>query len=376
MSSRKNLINNLLLLIFTVAAVFAVTFIGNRNFNVDLGPIIAVFICGAIIAAIVNALVHEIGHIVAGKKSGFVFISMRIFVIRFVKIGKKLKTEFTGIGEELGETEMVPATAENLEKRFAKMTLGGLIATGVLLVLSVTPLVFAYFMSAKLWWLYALTSMFFPVGVYFFFANVLPMDNEGLLNDGAVVSGLKKDDSVSKVTVGLLRIHSELVNGKSPAEIDETCFYDLPQLPEDNPNFILLLNNRYAHELDKENFEQAKKISDRMEELLDDMPKMYSGAVMADLLYNACTFDFNEEKADDLVEDNERYLNRVNNLTNLRIKAAYLTYVVKDYAAAKEFLDKAEREVEKCRISGIKKYEGKLVSKIKNDLAAVVISQN
>lgn len=376
MNSRWNLINNLLLLLFTVAAVFAVTFIGNNNFNVEFGPIVAVFVCGAIVAAIVNAFVHEFGHIIAGKRNGFVFVSMRIFALRFVKFGKKIKTEFTSIGEELGETEMIPVNAENLEKRFAKMTLGGIIATGILLVLSVSPLVFAFFMSSKLWWLYALTAMFFPVGVYFFFANVLPMDNEGLLNDGAVVSGLKKGNAVSKVTVGLLRIHSELVNGKSPAEIDETCFYDLPQLPEDNPNFILLLNNRYAYELDKGDFVKAKKISDRMEELLDDMPKSYAGAVMADLLYNACTFDFNEEKADNLVEDNERYLNKVNNFTNLRIKAAYLTYVVKDYDAASEFLSKAERDVEKCRIEGLKKFESKLISKIRKDLIAAVESQN
>lgn len=368
MNSRWNLINNLLLLAFTVIAVFVVTLIGNNNFYVDLGPIVAVFILGAILAAVVNTLVHEFGHVIAGKKNGFTFISMRIFLFTFVKLGKKLKVEFTGLREELGETEMLPNSDENLEKRFIKMTKGGLIATTVLLVLSLVPLVTVSFMGAKLWWVYALTSMFFPVSVYFFFANVLPMENEGLLNDGAVISGLKNGDAVSKVTVGLLKIHSELMRGKSPAEIDESLFYDLPQLPEDNPNFTLLLNNRYAYELDKGDFEKVKKLSDRLEGLLDDMPKAYAGAVMADLLYNACTFDFDEEKADNLVEDNERYLNGVNNFTNLRIKSAYLTYVVKDYALANEFISKAEREVDKCRVEGLKKYEQKLISKIKRDL--------
>lgn len=361
MNRKQNLINNIILLVLTVAAVFAVTLVGNNKFSVDLWKIILVFLGGAIVAGIVNTLVHEFGHVIGGKKNGFKFVAMRIFCFNFVRLGKKTAVEICRLKEEIGSTEMLPVGTENLGERFAKMTRAGLYGTAALLVLSVLPLAMISLFGYNHWWAYALTSVFFPVSVYFFFANALPMTNEGLRNDAAVVAGIKKGDDVSKVTLGLLKIHAELDAGKSPAEIaDEE--YDLPQLPEDDPNFIILLNNRYAHEVDKGDFEAAKKTSLRLEELLDDMPKPFRDPVRADLLYNACTFDFNENKADNLVEDAERYLNGVNSFTNLRIKAAYLLYVVKDEATAAEFIEKAVRDAEKCRVEGIKKYELKLLS--------------
>lgn len=369
MSNRTNVINNLLLLALTVVAVFVATFIGNLNFKVQLLPTVCLFLVGAIIFALLNTVVHEFGHVIAGKKNKFEFYSMRVFLWTFYKNNGKIKGYFTGLKEELGATEMLPVGMENLEKRFKNLAKGGIFGSLLMLILSIIPLVTASFFADNLWWLYAILSMGFPVSLYFFLGNGLPMSNEGILNDSAVIYGINKGNDDAKVTLGLLKIHSELMRGKSPAEIDEKLFYDLPQLPEDDPNFIILLNNRYSYELDRENYEKLNKISSRLEGLLDDMPRIYQGVVMADLLYNACAINLDEEKADNLVEDNEKYLNKVNNFTNLRIKAAYLLYVVKETAQAKEFIEKAERELLKCKIPGIIKFETKLINKIKADLA-------
>ena len=92
--------------------------------------------------------------------------------------------------------------------------------------------------------------------------------------------------------------------------------------------------------------------------------------VKADALYNACTFDFDEERADDLTYETEKYLNSENTLANVRIKAAYLLYVKKEYDLIDVFYKKGLRDVKRSVLSGYGKFEKKLLTKIKSDADA------
>jgi hypothetical protein len=159
-------------------------------------------------------------------------------------------------------------------------------------------------------------------------------------------------------------IQAQIYSGKTPSEIDEKYYFDLPQLPETENIFINLLNARYSYYLDKADYENAKKVSDRLSGLLDGMPKYYKNVVIADLLYNACTFDFDEDTADNLVEDLDKYLNNVNTLTNLRIKLAYAVKILKDDALIERLKEKIDSEIEYCAIKGITAYEQKLVNRL------------
>ena len=136
--------------------------------------------------------------------------------------------------------------------------------------------------------------------------------------------------------------------------------FDLPQLPEDSLNFAMLLNARYAYYLDKQDYENAKKITDRLLSLEEYLPKNYVNIVKTDALYNACTFDFNEEKADDLMYELEIYLNNVNTVTNVRVKLAYMLNVKQENGNLDMFFKKGYKEADRCQIKGFGAYERKL----------------
>ncbi len=367
MNKKVNIINNVILLIITVGAVLTSAIIGNNAYGDQTGifAVAGLYIAGAIVFGFINALVHEWGHVIAGKKNGFEILSVTVWFFRFTRRKGRLRTDFVMIGEEAGYTEMLPKNTDNLAVRLKKATRGGIIASLIMAIISIAPMFMSSFLPGIA---YYLISVFFPVSVYYLFGSALPMSSGGVLNDGAVVRGLNKNDLVSQVTVGLLKIHSELYSGKRPSEIDEKMYFDLPQLAEDELYFIMLLNARYAYYLDKGDLENAKKTSDRLLGLIDYMPANIKNAVKTDALYNACTFDYNEETADNLMYELDKYLNNVNTATNVRAKLAYLIYVRKEKENAETLYKKAVREAEKCPVKGLGRYEKALLEKMEEEL--------
>ena len=367
MNRRTNIINNIILLAATLVGILAVTLVGNDAYGGDIWSYILYCLIGAVVWALVNTLVHEWGHIRAGKKNKFRFISMRVAFLLFRKEKGKIRLDFTGFSDELGSTEMVPENTENLSERFVKMTRGGLIGNIVLLIISLVPLFLTSFLPI---WLYAIWAIMLPVSVYFVLGNGLPMSSDGIKNDAAVALGVKRGDDSEKVMLSLLCVHALLTEGKRPRDIEERYYVDVPQLPEDDLNYLLLLDARYVYYLDKEDYEKAKDVSARLECMLNDMPKSYRPYVRANLLYNACTFAFDEAEADNLVEDNERYLNNVNDVTVLRIKSSYVLYVLKDYAQARKFLTHAEEKLDTVPVEGLRIFEESLITRMLADLPA------
>ena len=322
------------------------------------------FLIGAIVFGLINTFAHEFGHVIAGKKNDFKFVSMTVWFFKWTKKKKKLKFDFVFIGEEAGSTEMLPDGTKDLATRLKNMTNGGIIASFIMMIISLPPL----FLSGLLpEWLHCILLMALPISAYFYFGSVLPMTNEGVRNDGAVVYGIKKNDDVSKVTVNVLAIHALMSEGKTPSEIDENLYFDLPQLPEDDLNFAILYNSRYNYYLDKGDYANAKKISDRLMDVIDYMPKSVQVVVKTDALYNACTFDYNEDLADDLMSELEKYLNNTNDATAIRVKLAYLVHICHQTSEFDIFYEKGIKEAKKHPVKGFGLFETKLLDKLKSD---------
>ena len=164
------------------------------------------------------------------------------------------------------------------------------------------------------------------------------------------------------------RIQAENYNGKSPKEVEQSLYFDLPQLPEDNIFFIMLLASRYSYYLDAGNLEEANKIAKRIESLEEYIPKAYRVEINLISLYNACAVELSEEKADDLMDGLEKVLNSTFDATSLRIKMAYILYVLKDKVEAERFYSQAIAEAENCTIKGIGIFEKNLIERMKNDI--------
>ena len=360
--NRRNLFSYIVTLGATTLGFFIVLMVCNSFYGGQMFDAIIRFLIGAIIAGFFNAVAHELGHYIAGKKNGFAFSSMSIWFFKWKKVKGKTKFDIVLMGEEAGYTEMIPMQTENIDTKFIKMTKGGIIASLLITLFGVPPL----FMGFLPIWIYSIWAMFLPVGLYYFFGTALPTCSGGMLNDGAIVSSIKKQTDSSLVMLNLLKIQAQLYSGKSPKEIDEQLYFNLPQLPEDDINFAMLLNARYSYYIDNEDFDNAKKTTARLLSLEEYLPKNYIKIIKTDALYNACTFDFNEELADDLLYEVENYINNVNTASNVRVKIAYLIKVAKETENIDMFFNKAYKEADREPLKGLGIYEKNLLDKLKN----------
>ena len=364
MSRRANFINYILTILLTVALVFLTVIICSNRYQVLLKDVILFFIIGFIISSFVCAFLHELGHVILGKINKFNIVSMQFWFCKFYKKNGKLKFCFCRLDDSVGKTIMVAENYDNLEKRFLNMTFGGILFSLLLALVGLIPIIIV---STPLW-LYGVLSIFLPVGGYYFFGNALPTTDDGIKNDGAMIVGLKKNDFASRVIISLLIIQSELYKGKSPSEIDEKYYFDLPQLPEDDLNFVALLNARYSYYLDKRDYENAKKVTSRLLSLEEYIPKSMMNVIKVDALFDYCTFNRNEEKADDLTYELEKFLNNVNTPANLRAKWAYILNILGEKANAEQFYKKAMKEAKKSQFLGLVKFETKLLDELKDSI--------
>lgn len=362
MNRKLNLINNILSMLITMALVFLVAYVCNTRYYGNYFQIIVFFVLGAILSGFICTFAHESGHVLIGKKNRFSFVSMSVWFFKWYRTKKKLRFSFVMLSDAGGYTEMVASDKDNIEKRFYKMTISGSLFVLIFMLIGIIPLIVKVPLMV-----YCLLSMFLPVGAYVFFGNILPMESYGVRNDGAVLLGLNKKDDESKVMISILKIQSDLFNGKTPSEIEEPLYFELPQIQEDSSNFVMLLLHRYNFYVDKGDYKNAKSVSDRIEILADNFGKGISCQLKLIPLYSYCTFAMDKDRADDLVYELEKYLNKTNGLETVLCKLVYNFYVKEEKDTFDVFYKKGMREVKRCRLAGYGEYYRKLFEKIKTD---------
>lgn len=345
-----------------IALVFlTVSFCSNKH-GLVLKDMILPCLLGLVVAGFVCTLFHELGHLIFGKINGFYLLSIVVWFFRLSRSGKKLKFGLTFNLEEAGYTSMVKKDCENIKKGLKNMTIGGIVFSLITMLLGIL----GFFFEMP----YILRSMIIcllPVGSYFFFGNALPNEEGGARNDGGVLYGISKNDYETQVMYSLLAIQSELYNGKTFCEIDEKYYFEVPQLPEDSLNFITLLNYRFYYYVDKKDFENANKVIERLLCLEDYIPASAMTTIKTDALYSYCTFNLDVDRADDLMYELEKPLNKVNSATSLRVKLAYNLAVRQENEFAIDFYKKGKKEAKKSQLSGLKVFEVKLLDRLKEE---------
>ncbi|MBR2869914.1 MAG: hypothetical protein IKB98_00835, partial [Clostridia bacterium] len=204
MSKRTNIINNVLVYVCTIASFVLIIFVGQRH-NSNFWSVVFLMLAGALLSSVVVTFAHELGHLIFGKLNGFEFSSICVFIFKWTKVGEKTRFSFAMFGNQLGFTEMIPKHSENIEKRYARMTLGAILFSLIPTLLGIVPL----FLTSLPTWAFCLWATPLPVGVYSILDNGLPTSSYGVRNDGAVLYGIKaKHDSI-KVMFNLLKIQAE-----------------------------------------------------------------------------------------------------------------------------------------------------------------------
>ncbi|MGN0814080.1 MAG: hypothetical protein ACI4MH_02470 [Candidatus Coproplasma sp.] len=114
-----------------------------------------------------------------------------------------------------------------------------------------------------------------PYSFYSFAVNAVPFEYGGGKTDGLVIWELIRNDDSAKVMLVILKIQGMMQSGVKLSQIPEAMLFEVPQLPEDDINYIILTQLRYEYYLERGNDTEAYKYFMRYKELVQYLPSEY-----------------------------------------------------------------------------------------------------
>lgn len=314
---------------------------------------------GLVLGVIIAPTVHELGHVVLAKTQNMRIEYVKFFCVKLTRKEGELRFSFAS-PFTADQTQVMPKSGKNMQKRAGGYVLGGLFFSGALLVLiSALSLVCTLFFKTD----YLFLGML-PYLLYLFMLNVVPMEYASGKTDMLVYKGLQKGYDAEKVMLSAMEIQGKLFNGESFAEMDEKLFYDLPVLCEDEPLFLVITDLRYRYHLECGELEQAGKELNRLASLEEYMTFEEKQKTAVELTYmHALTGDRenalkNAEFCKELLAE-ER-------VESKRALIACALAVGKN-EEAKTLVLQAEQLLEKEENAGLKKFESVLLTRMKNE---------
>ena len=181
---------------------------------------IAWMLLAALLAAILNIIIHEGGHLVAGLLTGYKFVSFRFFNWTLIRKGGRLRWrnfELEGTG---GQCLMAPPDKplEEIDTRWYNA--GGVLVQLIITLLSIV-LIWALDLPE---WLDMLLGMMALFGIFGVLTNGIPMKLGGVANDGYNLLQLEKDPAAKQSFCNVLELNALNQEGVTYDEMPERLF--------------------------------------------------------------------------------------------------------------------------------------------------------
>lgn len=277
---------------------------GSSSSNV-VNPIVDVIVLfvAVALAAYLQIILHEAGHLVCGLLSGYSFVSFRIGSITLLKDKdgklrfKRFKLAGTG-----GQCLMSPPENVPLDKiPTALYNAGGALVNLLCAIVSLLLLKYCGGMPMALRYFFAATM---AIGFVFALLNGIPMKLGGVANDGYNILYLKRDKQAVKAFGVQLVVNEKLQNGMRLSMMPDELFDLGGDINFSDPLQANVGLVRISRELDKGNIELAHE---QFKELLNSHRKellpLYRLEAGCELMFTSLVTD-DKDVAQKTINDN------------------------------------------------------------------------
>jgi hypothetical protein len=250
-----------------------------RGFDFIRPAIIAVVFC---VGIYLHIIVHEGGHLVAGKLSGYGFVSFRVGSFTLVKKDGKLVRRKYGIAGTGGQCLMSPPDVADCEYKypFVLYNLGGALANFAVsaVFLTIGILTTAYIASV-----FVIVAV---VGVLIGLSNIIPLKLGGISNDGMNAVLCRKDMQIRRAMWIQLKFAALITQGVRVRDIPQEWVENIG-IPKD-PVTGFLTGLRCSYLLEKGEFVQLQKYAHEILEAAADskgMMELHKNELRCELLF-------------------------------------------------------------------------------------------
>lgn len=248
----------------------------------------------------ISILIHEMGHVIAGKLNGFNVVLFVVGPFMLIKTPASWHITFSGLNGLMqlgGFVYGYPLYSKNLAQRLTKLYLGGPVASilQLLFLLFLTLLLSNLTLAYPLYWLLRM-SLF--MGILFVILSCIPTDSMGLSNDAAQIRRLRNKTAGYKALLLHFILNAQLIVGNRPREIDKALFNALLEEAADPARQALAHLDLYARALDAGNIQgAASHLNDSLAAFLEDPATMNTPIAMLEACYFEAFFNQNQKSA-------------------------------------------------------------------------------
>ncbi|MBQ6878123.1 MAG: hypothetical protein IJO22_06965 [Oscillospiraceae bacterium] len=222
---------------------------------------IQMIFCMALVFAayFIQAVIHELGHLVFGLLTGYKFISFRIGNIMFIKESGKLRIKLYNIVGTGGQCLMMPPPwSENLKTSLYNF--GGCIFNFVFAFLFLAAFVFAE--KGTFWAVFS--GMLCAVGFGNVLLNGIPLQVGGISNDGRNAFLLGKNKKALRAFWLQLYVNGLMSEGERMRNMPEDWFFVPSGEDLFDPMICTIGVMKYNYYYDTHDFEKAETIAKYM----------------------------------------------------------------------------------------------------------------
>ena len=197
----------------------AIANVADIHANELLIPVLWVIVW-AVVTLILQIIIHEGGHLVAGLLTGYRFVSFRIFNLTLIKKDGHYEWRNFSLGGTGGQCLMAPPLRPLSEIDTRWYNLGGVLAN---FVVSTVALVVMLCFDLPVWaetFLLMLTFFGFLLAL----TNGIPMRLGGVNNDGYNLFYLEKTPLDKRLLCQMLEANARIQNGIQPKDMAEEMF--------------------------------------------------------------------------------------------------------------------------------------------------------
>lgn len=305
---------------------------------------------------IVHIIIHETGHGVFGKLTGYKMVSYRIFSFMWTwqKDGS-IRFRRYKVPGTLGQCLMAPPKYQAGKYPFRFYLLGGVLAN-----LITSAIIGLFWLPQSLW-----AISFVLTGLLVAITNLIPMD----FNDGMSLKIASSDEKQQYLLYLQFEVNYQLNEGKTYTELPEHYFQLVSETSahtyfNDWQQFLILarLAEKYSWILYQK---QLEDLWERKEELIS----IYLLELKKEMLFSLCLTAPNDERIPQIWTDKKvKAALKQPLMGSKRVEAAYTYFIEKDSASALTLIEAGKNLAYRAPNPGVAKMEGLLLDWLENKI--------
>lgn len=315
------------------------------KFDASVIPLFLHLFLAMALSVIVQIAVHEAGHLVGGLMSDYRFVSYRVGSFALIRRDGKFMFKRFGIAGTGGQCLMLPPDRPIEQIRTMPYDLGGVVANLLLSVLCVIVL-----LCVDLDFSYAVYPVMMAIaGFGLATLNGIPININGMPNDGMQAVMLRKDMVTKRVLFTLLKAYALVQNGIRPRDLPAEWFDYEFDSENVNPLIVNMLAMKIGVLLDCMEWEEARELCAALLEKENHIPVIFLYEFRCEYVFTLLVTG-EKAKAAEIYADKtlQAYIRQTQEImpSRQRLLCAVSLLLDNDRAKAEEIAAKVERNRE------------------------------